>query len=198
MSYSERQWGREKGALWLTETEREWEKERRKDKWKQIQLEANPQILEDFWDNASFSLGWLIYDQQELGHTGAEHMRQLCGLELLGAMAGSSQENRIVSRSKDGGMAALMGTHDMEDLEAFELPSLLIGSHTKSFYSKDLPPSLFSSLPPFLSLFFPPSLLPPAPFLPWWFIVHLECTRPPEMQRLNKTWFLTLKDLSVV
>lgn len=76
-----------------------------------FELAANPQILEDFWDNASFSLGWLIYDQQELGYTGAEHMRQLCGLELLGAMAGSSQENRIVSRSEDGGITALMGTH---------------------------------------------------------------------------------------
>lgn len=42
-----------------------------------------------------------------LGHTGTKHVRRLCGLELLGAMAGSSQEKRMESRSKVGGMSAL-------------------------------------------------------------------------------------------
>ena len=58
------------------------------------------QILEGFQEidsNACFSLGWLIYDQQELDHTGAEQVRWLCDLELLKAMPGTSWENKMMS-----------------------------------------------------------------------------------------------------
>lgn len=71
------------------------------------------QILEGFPEiksNAGFSLGWLIYDQQELDHTGAEHMRWLCDLELLKAMPRTSCENKMMSSLKDGGGAGSNGT----------------------------------------------------------------------------------------
>lgn len=58
------------------------------------------QILEGFQkidSNAGFSLGWLIYDQQELDHTGAERARWLCDLELLKAVPGTSWENKMMS-----------------------------------------------------------------------------------------------------
>ena len=42
-------------------------------------------------------------------------MRQLRGLELLGAKAGSSQENRTASRSRDGGVTALMGCEQFSE-----------------------------------------------------------------------------------
>lgn len=58
------------------------------------------QILEGFQEidsNAGFSLGWLICDQQELDHTGAEQVRWLCDLDLLKAMPGTSWENKVMS-----------------------------------------------------------------------------------------------------
>lgn len=142
-----------------------------------FELAANPQILEDFWDNASFSLGWLIYDQQELGHTGAEHMRQLCGLELLGAMAGSPHKNRLVSISEGGGMTSLMGTHGVEDLAGLWIAPTFNWEPHKKFYSKDLPPSLPLSLSPFLLSSLSFSLLPPSilPTLPPSFFGDLLC-----------------------
>lgn len=58
---------------------------------------------------SSSAFGWLIYDQQELDHTGAEHVRWLCDLELLKGMPGTSWENKMMSSLKDGGGPALMG-----------------------------------------------------------------------------------------
>lgn len=72
-----------------------------------------PQIPEGFREiesNSGFSLGWLIYHQRELDHTGAENMRRLCGPKLLEAMPGTSWENRMVSRLKDGGATCSNGT----------------------------------------------------------------------------------------
>lgn len=90
---SERQRQALRGTLWLTETKMEWEKERRADKCLNCQL--IPQILEGFWEiesNAGFSLAWLIYDQRELSHSWAKHIRWLCGLEFLAVMPGTSLE----------------------------------------------------------------------------------------------------------